>query len=162
MKQRLLHKDFVVGILCVVVSAFFGWQSMHIRASLNSGDPGGRLFPLIGCGLLFLCGIALLLRKPPEATAAFLTKPQWKRAAILFSLYILNYLLLWLGGFLVAAPVVLAILCYLFTAEDAVREKKVRIIVRSVIYGVAVGGVIYVLYKYVLDAQMPAGIIWRK
>lgn len=162
MKRKLLGKDFIVGLICIGVSIFFGCASMFIRASLNSGDPGPKLFPLIGCAILFVCGVGMLLRKPADGGGQFLTKTQWKRAGLLFGLYILNFLLLWLFGFIIATVAMLFILCVVFTARDYARQNRKKIVLRSLVYALLLGAAVYLIYAIALDTQLPAGIVWGR
>jgi len=134
---------------------------MHIKSSLNPGDPGAKLFPLIGCGILFACGIGMLLRKNSEEKTAFLTKKQWIRALTLFLMYVVYFFLLWLVGYKVALPVVLLILCVMFVGTRRSEVSLWKLILKAVIYALLVSGAIYVFYVLLLDSSLPEGIIWK-
>lgn len=163
MKVHKLHRDHIIGIVCLVISAFFAISSMGIKAPLNPGDPGARLFPLIGCGILCICGIGMLIKKPDIASEerVFLTKEQWKRALIIFALYILNLLLMWVLGFVIANTVMLMILCLLFTEGRHAEEKKSKIIIRAIIYTALLSAALYLAYDIALNLPLPDGVLWN-
>ena len=158
MKNHKLSKDKIAGIACLVISIFFGINTRSIRSPLNPGDPGGKLFPLIGCGILLICGIAMLVRKSEDDDRVFLTKHQWKRALILFLIYVLIYICMWLLGTMITAFLTLFVLCMLFAPAKEGQKPAVRII-KSVIYAAIVTVAIYLIYVVALRMQLPKGLI---
>ena len=161
MKTPRLHKDRIVGIACLVISLFFGVASTTIRTTLNPGDPGPKLFPIIGCVILFICGLCLLVKKIDTGEEkVFLTKHQWKRALILFGLYIATFLLLWLFGFIAALVVMLFVLCILFSYNGDAKESWKKQLIRAAIYSVVLSALLYLAYDVALDMSLPKGIVW--
>lgn len=162
MKAQKIHRDHIVGVVCLIISVFFAISSQNIKSSLNPGDPGSKLFPLIGCGVLLVCGIGMLIKKPDVASESrvLLTKDQWKRAITLFALYILNLLIMWIFGFIVANTVMLLVLCLLFTAGTHAELKKSQIVIRAIIYTVFLSAALYLAYDVALNLQLPEGILW--
>lgn len=160
MKKRKFGKDTVVGICCIAVSLLFSWQSRTIRASLNPGDPGPKLFPLIGCGILLICGLLMLLKRPEDKDAApFLPGVQLKRALLLLGMYFLMFVLMYLFGFLPCVFIMLFVLCcvFLFTSRPEARTQKRKSILRAAVYALVLTAVIYAAYDLLLGLQLPSG-----
>ncbi len=158
MKNFKLSKDKIAGIACLAISIFFGINTRSIRKPLNPGDPGGSLFPLIGCGILLICGIAMLVRKEEGESRPFLKGSQWKRAAILFGIYVLIYVSMWLLGVTITSFLTLFVLCMLFSASKS-EDSKVKRVIKSLIYAALVTVAIYLIYIVALRMQLPKGLI---
>ena len=153
-------KDRVLGVIVLLIAGWITYLSFGLKATGYEGDPGPRMFPLIGAGVLVLCGIALIIF-PGKKDGVFLTKEQWKSAGKLFAMYVLFAVLLWLGGFLVAVPVMLFIITYMLSGlSKADRTKKHRLII-ALIFGVVGGGLLYLAYVIGLKAAMPTGILFK-
>lgn len=152
-------KDFGLGVFCILAAALVTYLSLQLKATGYEGDPGPRMFPLIGGAILAICGIMLVIA-PEKNSTRFLTWPQWKAAFGLFGMYIVLALLLWLLGFMVAVPIVLFIVTLMLSklsAKDATLKHRIII---SLIYGIVGGAVLYLAYVVGLKAQMPKGLLW--
>ena len=154
MTSRLIHKDRVLGLLLLIITAFFGYMTNVLPQSYVEGDPGPRLFPNIGCFILGLVGISLLCKKR-EDKKEFLSKQEQKRLIKLFSLYVLFWVMLWLFGYLAAIPVVTFLVSVLFSREAGVKLWKI------LVYTVLVTVGIYFAYVVALGSSLPKGIFWR-
>ena len=151
-------KDFGLGIFCILFAALITYLSMQLRATGYEGDPGPKMFPLIGAVILALCGISLVV-KQGEPGKAFLTPTQWKAAGKLFAVYIVFVVLFWLLGFIGAVPLVLFIITFMLSglsAKDAGIKKRLII---SLIFGIVGGAALYLAYVVGLDAQMPKCVL---
>ena len=94
-------KDLGLGAFCIVFAAIIAYLSMQLKATGYEGDPGPKMFPLIGSVIMAVCGIALIIAPEKEAKV-FLTKEQWKAAFGLFGMYVGFALMFWLFGFIIA------------------------------------------------------------
>ncbi|MCQ2552421.1 MAG: tripartite tricarboxylate transporter TctB family protein [Clostridia bacterium] len=153
-------KDVVAGIIAIICAGIITWLSLQMKASAYSGDPGPKMFPMIGAALMFICGLLLIIKPGPE-DKKFLTGTQWKDAGIIFLCYIAFVVLLHFFGFGVAAPVVLFVLTYLMSAlsmPDATKKKRV---ITSLIYAILAGAAVYVCYVLLLKARLPKGVFWK-
>ena len=160
MNGTTLKRDRSVGIVCIVLAALIAYGTTDIKAPLNAGDPGPKLFPLIGCAILIICGIAMLLgKKRTKPVRTFLTKQQWKRAGLLFALYILDILLMWIVGFTVSNVVMLFVLCLLFSAGNK-KTSRLWAIGRALLYTAILSALLYLAYVVGLDLQLPEGLLW--
>lgn len=159
MKNFKLSRDKVAGIICLAISIFFAVSSRSIRKPINPGDPGGALFPLIGCAILLICGIAMLVRKEEGDAKPFLKGDQWKRAGMLFGIYVLVYVFMWLLGAVITSFLTLFTLCMLFTSAKTEGQSKAKRIIKSVIYAALVTAAIYLIYIVALRMQLPKGLL---
>lgn len=152
-------KDFGLGVVSILIAAFIVHMSMGLRATGYDGDPGPKMFPIMGALLMAVCGI-LVIVKPEKEQKLFLTASQWKSAGILFAVYILIVVMLFLFGFAVAVPIMLFVVTFLLSKlslKDASLKKR---LINSLIFGVAGGAVMYLAYIVGLGAKMPVGWIW--
>ena len=152
-------KDRILGIASVLISLWIVMQTMGLQVIEKRGDPGSRLFPYIGAAIMLICGIALLI-KPGQESKTFLTKEQWKSAGLIFGVYCLCAVLYWLVGFMIAVPIILFIITYLFQGQSRPDDPRQKRIIRSAIYAIIAGAAIYVIYVIGLQADLPTGLIF--
>ena len=154
-------KDRLLGLILLLISLFFFIFTMRQEAPRFEGDPGPKMFPLIGCVLTAACGILTLVHPEKKESKTYLTKEELKRAAKLFGLYAAFLLLIWGLGFLITAPVLLFAISVLFSYESRPDDPLAKRLLRSAIYAVIVGGALYLLYVTVLQTQLPTGALWK-
>ena len=153
-------KDFGLGVFCILFAALIIYLSMHLKGSGYAGDPGPKLFPIIGSVIMAVCGIALIIA-PEKDARTFLSWAQWKAAFGLFGMYVGLALMLWLFGFMIAVPIALFIITFMLSklsVKDATVGHRLLI---SLIFGVVGGAVLYLAYVVGLKAQMPAGLLFE-
>ena len=151
-------KDFGLGVFCILFAALIIYLSLQLKGSGYDGDPGPKMFPIIGSVLMAVCGIALIIA-PEKEEKVFLTWKQWKAAFGLFGMYVGLAVLLWLFGFMIAVPIVLFIVTFMLS-KLSVKDSTVRHrLLISLIYGVVGGAVLYLAYIVGLKAQMPTGLL---
>ena len=149
-------KDFGLGVASILIAAFITYMSMGLRATGYEGDPGPKMFPLMGALLMAVCGI-LVIVKPDNEQKAFLTAVQWRSAGIMFAVYILIAVMLFLFGFAVAVPLMLFVVTFMLSKlslKDSSRKKR---LINSLIFGAVGGAVMYLAYIVGLGAKMPTG-----
>ena len=54
-------KELGLGAFCIVFAAIIAYLSMQLKATGYEGDPGPKMFPLIGSVIMAVCGIALII-----------------------------------------------------------------------------------------------------
>ena len=153
-------KDFGLGVFCILFAALIIYLSLQLKATSYEGDPGPKMFPIIGSVIMAICGIALIVA-PEKEQKVFLSWKQWKAAFGLFGMYVGLALLLWLLGFMIAVPIVLFIVTFMLSklsVKDATVKRRLLI---SLIYGVVGGAVLYLAYVVGLKAQMPTGLLFE-
>ena len=155
------QKDRVLGVILLLISLFFFYFTMQQEAARFEGDPGPKMFPLIGCVITAVCGILTLVHPDRKEHKQYLSKEEFKRAAKLFGLYAAFLVLIWAVGFMITAPVLLFAISVLFSFESRPDDPWGKRILRSAIYAVIVGGALYLLYVTVLQTQLPTGALWK-
>lgn len=154
-------KDRILGVILLLISLFFFYFTMQQESPRFEGDPGPKMFPLIGCVLTAVCGILTIVHPDKTAHKTYLTKEEFKRAAKLFGLYAAFLVLIWGVGFMITAPLLLFAISVLFSFESRPDDPWGKRILRSAIYAVIVGGALYLLYVTVLQTQLPTGALWK-
>lgn len=154
MTSKFIHKDRVLGLIMLTVTAFFVFHTLQLPESYVQGDPGPRVFPYIGCFLLGIIGISYLFKKNPD-TKTVMDREELKRLGLLFSLYVLFFVLLWLFGYLVAIPAATFLISMLFSREANIKTRNVIIYTALVTLG------IYIAYVVALGSSLPKGIFWN-
>lgn len=153
-------KDFGLGVFSIIASAVIIYLSMQLKATNYEGDPGPRMFPIMGAVLMAICGIALIV-KPDPAGPRFLTPRQWKSAGKIFLIYIAMVVILYLFGFIVAVPVILFVLTYVLSSLSMADASKKKRLFTSLFYAIVAGALIYVAYVIGLKASLPTGLVWK-
>ena len=154
-------KDRLLGIILLLISLFFFYFTMQQETARFEGDPGPKMFPLIGCILTAVCGVLTLVHPEKKEGKTYLTKEEFRRAAKLFGLYAAFLLLIWGVGFMITAPLLLFLISYLFSFESRPDDPTGKRILRSAVYAVIVGGALYLLYVTALQTQLPKGALWQ-
>lgn len=160
--MKSLNKDRVLGIILLLVSAFFAFNTTKLKATNYVGDPGPKMFPFLGVAVCVICAVLLIIK--PEKSAdgkVYLTKAQFKSAAKLLVVYALIFLLMWLLGYTITVPVILTILCFMFSKVTDENIPFVKNLIRSIIYAVLISLGLYLLYVVALKTQLPKGLIFE-
>ena len=156
-KWTMVTKDRITGIFCIAISALFAYNTGFVSTKQLEGDPGPRMFPYIGCIILAVCGIILIVNKHSRTKSNYFTKHEWRRASILFVIYLLYIILLWLFGFVVSSLIFLFIICFLFSDN---RKSMWSKILECICFAIIVSGALYLIYITVFSTQMPKGFLW--
>lgn len=154
-------KDRLLGIILLLISLFFFIFTMQQESPRFEGDPGPKMFPLIGCIITAACGVLTIVHPEKKEGKTYLSKEEFRRAAKLFGLYAAFLLLIWGVGFMITAPVLLFAISYLFSFESRPDDPKGKRILRSAIYAIIVGAALYLLYVTALQTQLPKGALWQ-
>ena len=161
-------KDFGLGIFGILFSLWIAFYSMsYIPDAKHAGDPGPRLFPLIGAGIMLVCSVAILInQEDPKLdkdgkVKPFLTKKQWIAAGKVFGIYCLMTLLFYLIGFTATVPIILFILTYMLSKVSVPDMPKKKRITKIIIFAVIAGALIYAAYILGLQARLPKGLLWK-
>ncbi|NLL45307.1 MAG: tripartite tricarboxylate transporter TctB family protein [Clostridiales bacterium] len=153
-------KDFGLGVAAVLIAAIITYMSMQLKVSAYLGDPGPRMFPLIGAAIIFICGVALIVRQD-QNPGVFLTPKQWKSAFIMFAVYAIATLLFYLVGFAVALPIIFFCLTFMMSKLSLKDLSLKKRIIKAAIYAILAGAGVYVAYVVALGASLPKGVLFR-
>lgn len=152
--QKKFNKDHAVGLILLAIGVIMGILSMGIRVRGNSTDPGSRLFPLIACGLIAVCGVLVFLTAGKASPKAYVGKDGWLRILIFMSVMIAYLLALKYLGFLLSTPF------FLFATSTMLSGGKKTSLVGRILYAVVLTAVTYLLFKYALKMSLPGGLIF--
>ncbi len=156
MENKNINKDRILGIIMLVFAGVFAYLTSKVDTLELQGDPGARLFPYTGCAIVALCALVLIFKKNKDKYKPYMTKEQWKRFWTVFGIYIINFVLMYLGGYLLSVPVTLFLSCMLFSKGAGIPLWK------KIVYPIAVTAAIFLIYVVLLQSAMPYGIwMWR-
>ena len=161
MKNKFFCKDRWLGIALIVIAAFFAWQATFLRASNLQRDPGPKVFPWIGCGILAICGILLIIKPGPDGKKMKLNTDEKKRLFLMLGIYVGTVICTWLFGVLVALPIMLYIVSYLFSKSSRPEMPTKKRLITTLIYTVCLFAAIYLIYVVVLDVDIKPGIVLK-
>lgn len=150
--------DFGLGIGTLLVSLWIIYMTMQLPAAEYQGDPGPKMFPMIGAVIMLICGIGLIIKQDAPGKV-FLTKKQWLDAGKIFGIYLFTFFLMYVFGWPVAVFVILFILTFVLSSismPDASIKKRV---ITSLIWAVIAGLAVYFIYKVGLKAKLPKGLM---
>ena len=155
-KKKNINKDRILGIIMLALAAFFAFFTTKIQAANIQGDPGPKLFPYLGCAVVAICALVLIFKKNKEQYKPYMSKEQWKRFWTVFGIYVLNYILMYIGGYLLSVPVTLFLSCLLFSKGSGVPLWK------KIVYPIVVTAGFFLVYVVLLKSALPYGILmWR-
>ena len=159
MKNKFMCKDRWLGIGMIVVSAFFVWKSLNLRAGKLVGDPGPSAYPLIGCGILALCGIILFIKPGPDGKRMKMNADEKKRFWLLLGIFILAVVLSWALGIVYTIPIILFLVSYFFSKSSKPEITTKKRVTTTLIYTVILSAAIYVIYVLILDVTLKDGAL---
>lgn len=155
-KKKNINKDRILGIIMLVFAGFFAFFTSKIQTINIQGDPGAKLFPYMGCAVVAICALVLIFKKNKDTYKPYMTKEQWKRFWTVFGIYIINYICMYFGGYLLSVPVTLFLSCMLFSRGSGVPLWK------KIVYPIVMTAAVFLVYVVILKSAMPYGIwMWR-
>ncbi len=151
-----MNKDRIVGLVSLLLGVITLIGTYYVKVAkmaVSMGDPGPKVFPTVAGVLLVICGLGLIIKNQKEEKP-FMTKEQWLRVLWLFLAFVGYLVLLYVGGFVIATPVLLFVMMTMFAGE-----KRPSVLIR-VIYSVACTGIIYLLFFVMLKTNIPMGMLF--
>jgi len=136
-----------------VLGALVAFGTTQLADSNMPGDPGPKIFPFICAGILLVCGIILLVRKPAGEVKPFLQGEEIKRFLLIIGLIAAYIVLMWAVGFTIPTFLMVVVMCLMF-GKDA----KVPLW-QAIVYALIVTGIVYVAFVMVLHLRLPVGSI---
>lgn len=153
-------KDRILGLISVIVAAFFIYVASGLPKSEYAGDPGMALMPYIGSGIMAIFGIFVGIRPTADAKDELEGK-QWIDALKMFLLYLLTAFLFWFFGFNVAVPVLIFIAAFMMSKLSATDQTFKKRLIIAVIFAAVASVVLYLAYVVGLRATLPRGVFWK-
>lgn len=150
-----MSKNRILGILSVALAAivFVATSQLKLSMQLATGDPGPWLFPGITAGVLAVFGLMLVFDSENNEKT-FLSVKEWKRAILLFVIFVAYAAAIVLVGFLISSVVMLFVCCTLFAGE-----KMPPIYVRILYAGILGTGIWFVLQE-IFKVTLPGGMLF--
>lgn len=146
-----MHRDRIVGLVTVIMGALVAFGTTQIADSNMAGDPGPKVFPFISAGILLVCGIILLVRKPAGEAKPFLQGQEIKRFLTIIGVIAAYIVLMWAVGFAIPTFLMVLVMCLMF-------GKDVKTPVwQAAIYALVVTGILYVVFVMALHLRLPVG-----
>lgn len=148
-------KPLGAGLIALGVSGIAVTLQISVRTFNN--DPGPKLFPMLGFGLLIFCGLGLLFfAKPPAGKPVDPARSREivQRGAIMSGLMVAYAVGLWQVGYYIATP-----LCvYAFYHVIAGPEKRVPW--KGALYALCVTGGVSLVFSQFLNTLLPQGALF--
>lgn len=160
MKKKFFCNDRILSVILLVISAFFALQANILKESNLEGDPGPKVFPWIGCGILAACAIFLFIKPGPNSKRMALSKDEWKRLGIMMGIYLFIVLGTVLIGITYTLPIALFVISYLFSKSSKPDLPKKKRLIQTLIYTVCLSAALYLVYVVALDVTLKPGILF--
>lgn len=148
-----MNTDKPLGAALVAIGGAGILIAMQISVRTFNNDPGPKLFPIMACTILVICGLGLLFKRSHEP-APRISGAEWRRGIAMAGLLIGYAAGLWLVGFYAATLIGSFAIYYGIAGRDR------RSIVRGAIYAVLVTGIVHLVFKVALGAFLPRGILF--
>ena len=159
MNKKFFCKDRWLGLGMILIAGFFIWQSLILRPSNINKDPGPSVYPLLGCGILALCGIILFIKPGPDGKKMKMNADEKKRFWSIIIVYIFAVVGSWALGVLYTIPIVLYIVSYMFSKSSKPQMPTGKRLLTTLIYTVILSAAIYAIYVVLLEVTIKDGVL---
>lgn len=151
--KKRLSRDVINGSIGVVVSVALIISALRLPPSTVPDDVGPAVFPIIAALMILIPSLVLVYNslKSAEEYIPFLNKEEWKRFWLLVGVMILYVVLLYVAGFLIATPIVMFIICLMFSKGKQI--PKWRFAVYSLVFTLA----LYLAFYKGMGLKLPLG-----
>lgn len=149
-----LKRDHIVGTILVLIGIVGIVMSRNISVTSNSTDPGSRLFPVMACILLIVCGMGVLLSAAKSTEKQFLPTGGWKKLAMSFGVLVLYALALKYIGFLISTPV------FLFLVVTLLADGKKIAVWKKLLYSIIITALSWYVFHQLLAMNLPRGMLF--
>lgn len=151
-----MTRDRVTGLISLVLGIAVAVLTSQLPPSNVANDLGPQAFPYITSGILILCGIAIVLKKPVESKPFFKNgMVSIKRFALLWVVLIVYVAGMAFLGFIIPSIAVLFVMCMMFGKDP---EHGVDIAPwKAAVFAVVMTAAVYVLFSIVLQLRLPVG-----
>ncbi|WFE76705.1 tripartite tricarboxylate transporter TctB family protein [Roseinatronobacter sp. S2] len=144
--------DRLLGVGLVLLGSAGILNAMQISVRTFNDDPGPKLFPILACGILVICGIGMILTRNPDAQKLHIPKDVLTRGLTMAALLGAYAMALWLAGFYVATLV----MGYAFYHVIAGPQR--RHFWRGLIFVILMTGAVHMVFAVGLNAYLPRGL----
>ncbi|MFD1796993.1 tripartite tricarboxylate transporter TctB family protein [Paracoccus aurantiacus] len=148
-----MNTDKPLGAALLVLGAGGVISAAQISVRTFNNDPGPKLFPMMACAILIICGLGLLLRKSNRVTPA-IPATEWRRGLTMAGLLVGYALGLWLVGFHAATFI------GGFALYWAIAGPEKRSLMRGAIYALLLTLGVHLVFKTMLGTFLPQGFLF--
>ena len=154
MGARADWPQFAFGAAIVLGAAAMGLVALNVPPRVQDILLGPRLFPLLIMGGLMLLGAGLMLAAWRGGQALLATSPppidDWRGVGLVALALLAFALLVETAGFVVAEAALFAVTASAFGSRRRLRDAGL---------GLVLAGIAYVVFKYGLGLNLPAGSV---
>ena len=156
--MKKINRTYVMGFLCLLLSAWIVMETGKIPEKLVAREPGPKFFPYISAAGIALFAILSMIFDGPkeskEGSKPYLDKAGWIRMAII----LIEALVFALGmkylGFLVTA--IVGMFMFVWTLKG---DKKINILF-AILLCVGLGCICYFGFTKGFHIPLPKGELW--
>ncbi|KEA63147.1 Tricarboxylate transport protein TctB [Marinobacterium lacunae] len=140
--------DRILGILMLLLAVAYGWEASQFPEPFGGSEAvGPETFPLLLAVIMGFASIYMIVKPDPDQ--------EWPGTKTLFDLgFVLVLLLIFAAllaplGFVISTTLMVSVLCWRMGAKP----------LPSGLTGLGSAVVIYLLFNFVLELHLPAGIL---
>ncbi len=153
--MKTVNKDKVIAACCMILGIVYLVAAFQLPPTNLVGDPGPKVFPMVGGVIVIISSGAILLKRYDEMPKAAYTLEQWKKAAVMLGVFVLYTVMLWVIGYVIATPIILVLTSYMFT-DDGVKVA----LWKRILFAAVVTAFIYWIFVKVLVMLLPMGMFF--
>lgn len=146
-----MNTDKPLGVALTALGTAGAVIASQISVRTFNNDPGPKLFPIMACVILVICGFGLIFQRGTGA-AKPIPSEEWRRGGLMAALLISYALGLWLAGFHIATLVGSFITCWVIAGPERRRP------VHGAIYAAGLTLTVHLIFAVALGAFLPRGI----
>ena len=152
-----MRHDMVTGIVGLLTCIFFFIMTQQVRQPANLLEPGPRLLPYVAIFLIGISSIALIVKGYKEREIA--EKPYFPKGGVIkvtksFLMLVIYAVAMTYLGFVITTPFATAAFIYDLKGNSEVKP------VSTVIISVVVTAVLYALFVFAVQINLPAGVLF--
>lgn len=144
-----IDKPLGAALMALGASGIAIASQISVRTFNN--DPGPKLFPIMACAILMICGLGLILQRGAEA-AKPIPAEEWRRGGLMAALLVGYALGLWLVGFHVATLIGSFVTYWVIAGPERRRP------VHGALYAAGLTLAVHLVFSVALGAFLPRGI----
>ena len=152
-----MRHDMVTGIVGLLTCIFFFIMTQQVRQPANLLEPGPRLLPYVAIFLIGISSIALIVKGYKEREIA--EKPYFPKGGVIkvtksFLMLVIYAVAMTYLGFVITTPFATAAFIYDLKGNSEVKP------VSTVIISVVVTAVLYAMFVFAFQINLPAGVLF--
>ncbi|MCM2675805.1 tripartite tricarboxylate transporter TctB family protein [Alkalicoccobacillus plakortidis] len=148
-------QERVMGMVIAILGLLMFLNTLTMSFMMLADDPGPTLLPRIVSVALIFCGVGLIFLKSEGAKkVTFTLNKNSKRMVVSFVALLVYALLFNIIGYIISTFVFLSFLTWHLT-----ENKNKSVIWKSLLNGIVVTVIIYIVFSQLLDVILPAGFL---